>query len=121
MNCQDYEIALGDYVDGTLDERSRIDFEAHLTSCGRCQALVADLGAIRRATLALEPELPSPQLWTKLAAAFEAEQRSTLHRWGFAWRTLAASVARRIRTGERSVGAWNSALTRSRFSVSMPP
>jgi len=93
MNCQDYEIALGDYVDGTLDERSGIDFEAHLTSCDRCRALVADFGAIREAALALEPELPSPQVWTKLAAAVEAEQRSTLHRWGFTWRTLAASIA----------------------------
>ena len=47
MNCQDYEIALGDYVDGTLDERSRIEFETHLASCDRCRAVVADLGVIR--------------------------------------------------------------------------
>jgi hypothetical protein len=93
MNCQDYEIALGDYVDGTLDERSRIEFEAHLASCDRCRAVVADLGVIRQATLALEPELPAPHVWTKLSAAFEAEHGSTLRRWGFTWQTLAASVA----------------------------
>ena len=39
MNCQDYEIALGDYVDGTLDERSRMELEAHLASCERCRAV----------------------------------------------------------------------------------
>jgi hypothetical protein len=92
MNCQDYEIALGDYVDGTLDERSRIEFETHLASCDRCRAVVADLGVIRRATLALEPELPAPHMWSKLSAAFEAEHASTFHRWGFTWQTLAASV-----------------------------
>jgi anti-sigma factor RsiW len=93
MNCQDYEIALGDYVDGTLDERSRIEFEAHLASCDRCRAVVADFGVIRQATLALEPELPAPHVWTKLSAAFEAEHGSTFRRWGFTWQTLAASVA----------------------------
>lgn len=93
MNCQDYEIALGDYVDGTLDERSRLELETHLASCDRCQAMVADFSAIRRATLALEPELPSPHVWTRLSAAFEAEHRSTTHRWGFSWQTLAASFA----------------------------
>jgi hypothetical protein len=93
MNCQDYEIALGDYVDGTLDERSRIEFEAHLASCDRCRAVVADFGVIRQATLALEPELPAPHVWTKLSAAFEAEHGSTFRRWGFTWQTVAASVA----------------------------
>src|SRR5262245_25024093 len=92
MNCQDYEIALGDYVDGTLDEHSRLEFETHLASCDRCRAVVTDLGVLRRATLALEPALPAPQVWTKLSSAFEAESSSTVRRWGFAWRTLAASL-----------------------------
>ena len=92
MSCQDYEIALGDYVDGTLDERSRVEFDTHLASCERCRAVVADLGVIRRAALALEPELPPPHVWTKLSAAFEAEHRSTIPRWGFTWQTLAASL-----------------------------
>ena len=93
MSCQDYEIALGDYVDGTLDERSRIEVEAHLSTCGRCRAIVADFGAIRQATLALEPALPPSHVWTKLASAFEAEQRSSSPSWGFSWRqSLAASL-----------------------------
>jgi hypothetical protein len=94
MSCQDYEIALGDYVDGTLEESSRIEFESHLASCDRCRAVVADLQVIRQATLALEPEVPAPHVWTKLSAAFEAEHGSTFRGWAFsAWQTVAASVA----------------------------
>ena len=93
MSCQDYEIALGDYVDGTLDERSRIEVEAHLASCERCRAAVADFSAIRQVTLSLEPELPPAHVWTKLSAAFEAERRSSFHGWGFSWQqSLAASL-----------------------------
>jgi anti-sigma factor RsiW len=93
MSCKDYEIALGDYVDGTLDERARVEFEAHLASCERCRALVIDFGAMREATLALEPQLPSPQVWTRLSAAFEAERGSTVRGgWALAWQRLAASA-----------------------------
>jgi anti-sigma factor RsiW len=93
MSCRDYEIALGDYVDGTLDERTRVEFETHLASCERCRALVVDLGVMRRATLALEPELPPTHVWTKLSAALEAERGSKSHGWSFGWQTLAASLA----------------------------
>jgi len=93
MSCQDYELALGDYVDGTLDERSRIEIEAHLVSCERCRAVAVDFGAIRQAALALEPELPPAHVWTKLSAAIEAERGSTSQSWGFTWQTLAASLA----------------------------
>jgi hypothetical protein len=92
MSCKDYEIALGDYVDGTLDERARVELDAHLASCERCRALVTDFSVIRRATLALEPELPSPHVWTRLSATLEAERGRTLRGWGFAWQTLATSV-----------------------------
>ncbi len=93
MSCQDYEIALGDYVDGTLDERSRIEIEAHLASCERCRSVAVDFGAIRRVALALEPELPPAHMWTRLSAAIEAERGSTSQSWGFTWQTLAASLA----------------------------
>jgi anti-sigma factor RsiW len=93
MNCQDYEIALGDYVDGTLDDRSRVELETHLASCERCRAVVTDLGIIRQAALTLEPQLPPPHIWSKLSAAFEAEQHSRSRGWGFTWRTLGASLA----------------------------
>ena len=92
MSCQNYEIALGDYVDGTLDEASRTDIEAHFASCERCRALAADFGTLRRAASELEPALPPPRVWTKLSAAFEAESGPSRHRWGLTWQTLAASA-----------------------------
>jgi hypothetical protein len=92
MSCKDYEIALGDYVDGTLDERVRVELDAHLASCERCRALVTDFSVMRQATLALEPELPSPRVWNRLSAALEAERGRTLRGWGFAWQTVAAAV-----------------------------
>ena len=92
-SCQDYEIALGDYVDGTLDERARIEIETHLAACERCRGVVADFGVIRQAALSLEPELPPAYVWTKLSAAFENEQRSAFHGWTFSWQqSLAASL-----------------------------
>jgi len=47
MNCQDYDIELGDYVDGTLEARAHAGFSTHLATCARCQTLVADLTALR--------------------------------------------------------------------------
>ena len=90
MTCQDYEIELGDYVDGTLEGDARAAFEAHLSTCDRCQALVADFGTIVGAARTLEPEVPSPFLWTRISAAIESERRPG--RWGFTWRTLASSA-----------------------------
>jgi hypothetical protein len=93
MSCQDYEIALSDYIDGTLDERSRVEVETHLASCERCRAVVADFSVIRQTALSLEPALPPAHVWTKLSAAFEAEQRSSFHSWGFSWQqSVAASL-----------------------------
>jgi len=94
MSCQDVEIALGEYVDGTLGEPARTAFEAHLAGCERCRALVSDLRAIRQITLALEPALPAPHVWTRISAALEAERGGGggLRGWGTTWRMVAASA-----------------------------
>ena len=93
MTCQEHELDLGDYVDGTLDGPARAAFQAHLSSCARCRALAADFRALRQAAMALEPEAPSPRVWARLSAALEAERAGTPLRWGFTWQTLAASMA----------------------------
>jgi hypothetical protein len=93
MTCQDYEIALGDYVDETLDESSRLEIEAHLATCARCRAIVNDFAALRRTARTLEPQLPPAHVWARLSAALEAERGSSFQGWGFTWRTLAASLA----------------------------
>jgi anti-sigma factor RsiW len=93
MSCQDYEIALGDYVDGTLGDASCLEVETHLSTCERCRALVADFSAIRHAAMTLEPQLPPPHVWTRVSEALEAERGSLFRHWGFMWQTLAASMA----------------------------
>src|SRR5688572_31885160 len=75
MNCLDYENQLGDFVDGTLDSVACDAFEAHLRTCDRCRALVADFQTIRFAALAMEPAVPPASAWTKIAARIEEESR----------------------------------------------
>jgi hypothetical protein len=75
MNCLDYENQLGDYVDGTLDSVACESLEAHLGTCDRCRALVADFQTIRFASLAMEPAVPPVSAWTKIAARIEEESR----------------------------------------------
>ena len=94
MSCRGHDDQIGDYVDGTMNEAERASFESHLTTCASCQALVADFTVIRAASLSLEPQLPSPQVWQRIAAAIEAEPKPLL---GFSsapwWRTFAAAAS----------------------------
>jgi len=91
MSCQDYELSLGDYVDGTIEEAARAALTAHLTVCPRCRALVADFTAIRLAARDLEPVPPSPHVWTRLSAALDEERGPRPSRaWSF-WQTVAAA------------------------------
>ena len=53
------EDLLADYVDGTLDERSRAAVDAHLPGCARCSAEVRQAGAARAALSELE-DVPVP-------------------------------------------------------------
>jgi anti-sigma factor RsiW len=78
VSCTQFTLEVGDYADGRLTEPSLARFEAHLPACAACRATVADFQAIRNAAAALERPLPSPQVWTRIAAAVEAgtaEQR----------------------------------------------
>ncbi len=93
MSCQDYEIALGDYVDGTLDERSRVELEiasrvVRALPGGRRRFERHPSGDVWRSTRNCRP----PHVWTRLSEAFEAERGSTFRGWGFTWQTLAASL-----------------------------
>jgi hypothetical protein len=73
MNCHEFELELGDYVDGTLAPSRVSAVEAHVGTCLRCRSIVADFTAIRRAAGTLEPQMPAAHVWTQIAAAFEAE------------------------------------------------
>jgi anti-sigma factor RsiW len=96
MSCGEYEAQIGDYVDGTLAESARASLDAHLATCAACHALMADLTAIRSASLALEPVVPPPHVWRKLSAAIEAEPRPWATLWTMRgapwWQGLAAAA-----------------------------
>jgi len=94
MNCQAYDEQLGDFVDGTLAAAALPEVEAHLATCARCRAVVADFRTMRSMTLALEPHLPPPHVWAKLSSKIEAAPArwAFLPRTGFAWQPLAATA-----------------------------
>jgi anti-sigma factor RsiW len=125
MNCHQYELELGDYVDGTLSLQRVTAVEAHVDACARCRATVADFSVIRGAARGLEPQLPAAHLWTRVAAAVEQEQRRAaaepdgmdggpwwrLATGAWAWRSLAAAAAMLVLLTGGMWLAWRDAST----------
>jgi hypothetical protein len=97
MTCQDYELEIGDYVDGTLSHERVPALEGHLASCARCRAIATDFRALRSAVSVLERKSPPPQVWTRVAAQLTAERPQAQGRWawlpvGLSWRPAAAAA-----------------------------
>ena len=92
MTCLEYDARIDDYVDGILPEPLRLECEAHLSTCASCRALTTDLQTIRQATRMLEPHVPSPQVWYRLAAAIDAEPRGFSAAWLGGWQRAAAGA-----------------------------
>ena len=92
MTCQEYDGQIDDYVDGALPEPVRLECEAHLSTCASCRALTTDLQTIRQATRALEPHVPSPQVWYRLAAAIDAQPRGLSSVWLGSWQRAVAGA-----------------------------
>jgi len=104
MTCQEYDAYIDDYVDevpskgipskGILSDALRAQCEAHVSTCTHCRALTTDLRTIRMATRSLEPQVPSPQVWYRIAAAIEAEPHGIVSAWFGGWQqALAGAVA----------------------------
>jgi hypothetical protein len=94
MSCQDSEVQIGDYVDGTMDEAQQAAFESHLSTCASCRSLAADFRTIRAVSLTLDAQVPPPHVWRKLSAAFEAEPKPFFGLdGGYWWRALAPAIA----------------------------
>jgi anti-sigma factor RsiW len=94
MTCQEYDAHIDDYVDEAVSEPLRAECDAHLSTCAHCRALTTDLRTIRTATRALEPHVPSPPVWYRIAAAIEAEPRGIASAGFGGWqRALAGAVA----------------------------
>jgi anti-sigma factor RsiW len=103
MNCQQYEAALSEYVDGTLqasDEAGDAEIvdalEAHLAECERCRGIVEDLHTLRDAARRLDPRVPPAQVWSRIAAETGISDRRSLWSIPFPsplrWRPLAAAA-----------------------------
>lgn len=92
MNCQDFESAIGDCVEGTLEERAARALGAHLATCDGCRALADDLRAIRTAARTLERHEPPARTWRRIAAAVEEDRTARPFAW-MAWRPMATAAA----------------------------
>jgi hypothetical protein len=98
MTCAHFDTAIDDYVDGSLDAGAGAALEAHLERCHACRALVDDLRALRAATRSLDPVVPSPRVWMRIAAAVDADRRkrSLFGRFelaGLEWRPILSTAA----------------------------
>jgi anti-sigma factor RsiW len=88
MTCDRCHALVDNYVDGTLSANDLKAIEAHLAECDACRAMAADFGAIRQSARELEPRVPPPHVWAKLATSFEAQGR----RGAVGWRPLAIAA-----------------------------
>ncbi len=102
MNCERYEEAIGELVDGApMDEATRIEIDAHLRDCASCRALAADLRQIRAAAARL-PQAPVPaRVWSRIAARMPGSDATP-------W---AARVFRLMAGSPRLRLAWGTAAT----------
>jgi anti-sigma factor RsiW len=72
MNCAEFDAALPDYLEGTLDEPLRAAVQKHLSECVRCASLVRDLEKIQKDAAALPDLVPSRDLWQGIEARIAA-------------------------------------------------
>jgi hypothetical protein len=104
--CERFDELLPDYLEGSLSPSDLASAESHVAACGRCAALVADLGDLRGTAAALPVLTPSRDLWDGISAriaapvipievrdagARSAVKRRTV-RWTPAWLGAAAAA-----------------------------
>lgn len=86
LTCERVPDALDDYLAGHLPAVTRAAFDAHVAACPECQALVADVRAIRAVARTLGPIEPPAHVWRNVRARVSAEappRTSLLDRLGF--------------------------------------
>lgn len=69
MTCANFEIALCDYLDGTLGAAEKAEVEGHLAECGACAELARDAGAALSFMERVADVEPPPELVTRLLIA----------------------------------------------------
>lgn len=104
MTCEEFDTALPDYLEGTLDDSRRASVERHLSECVRCTSLLRDIENISKQAAALPDMVPSRDLWQGIEARIAApviplaarpeRQRRTVPAWmGIAAAALIVSTA----------------------------
>src|SRR5438067_11155203 len=100
MNCENYQILLSEFVDGTLTAEDCARVEFHLTSCPDCADARNDLRVIVDFCLAQRGQydaIPNERaMWLRISNLIEAEEGSPVR-----------SQAR------RELGWWSRLMTRS--------
>lgn len=71
MTCHEYDALLARDLEGELSPEERRSADAHLTDCGRCSALRAELVGIAAAARELPLMSPSRDLWDGIAARID--------------------------------------------------
>lgn len=103
MTSHEFDVEIGDYVDGTLASSSVAALEAHLAGCPRCQLLAADFRAVRAAAATLPTRTPPPRVWARLAAELESPAHAAWTPADLSWRSaIAAGVLLSLLGG----GSW---------------
>jgi len=97
MTCAQFDDALSDYLEETLDAASRDRVDGHLAGCLRCSAILRDINMIRSEASALPELAPSRDLWKGISARIEPAVlpfggRAT-RELGRRWVPIAASAA----------------------------
>src|SRR4029077_3735989 len=72
MTCEEFDTALPDYLEGTLDDSRRASVERHLSESVRCTSLLRDIENISKQAAALPDMVPSRDLWQGIEARIAA-------------------------------------------------
>jgi anti-sigma factor RsiW len=77
LACRELVEIITDYLEGTLSERDRARFDAHLMTCAPCREYVAEMQATLRLTGRLTVESISPGARDELLRAFRRMKASS--------------------------------------------
>jgi hypothetical protein len=73
MECRAVLSLLSDYMDMWMSESEVREIESHLVTCLKCQTVKLELTEIRTVARELPLHMPSPALWSRIAAEIKPE------------------------------------------------
>jgi anti-sigma factor RsiW len=86
MTCANFEIALCDYLDGTLAPAEKAEVEQHMSTCAACAQLAHDVGAAIAFIERVADVEPPPELVTRMfAIPGMPEARTSIRRGIRSW------------------------------------